>query len=30
MIYHKTNGKIICIPLETAAGSFFLEICFEE
>jgi chemotaxis protein CheX len=30
MIFHKTNGKIICIPFETSAGSFFLEICFEE
>ncbi|MBF0559528.1 MAG: chemotaxis protein CheX [Nitrospirae bacterium] len=30
MVFHKTNGKIICIPFETSAGSFFLEICFEE
>ena len=29
-IFHKTNGKIICIPFDTIAGSFFLEICFEE
>ena len=30
MVFHKTNGKIICIPFDTIAGSFFLEICFEE
>ena len=30
MIFHKTNGKIICIPFDTTGGSFFLEICFEE
>ncbi|MGD0282613.1 MAG: chemotaxis protein CheX [Dissulfurispiraceae bacterium] len=29
-VFHKTNGKIICIPFDTSAGSFFLEICFEE
>ena len=29
-IFHKTNGKIICIPFDTSAGSFFVEICFEE
>ncbi len=29
-VFHKTNGKIICIPFDTVAGSFFLEICFEE
>lgn len=28
-VSHKTNGKIVCIPLETSAGTFFLEICFE-
>ncbi len=29
-LFHKTNGKIICIPFTIIAGSFFLEICFEE
>jgi chemotaxis protein CheX len=29
-VSHKTNGKIVCIPFDTIAGSFFLEICFEE
>jgi chemotaxis protein CheX len=29
-ISHKTGGKIICIPFETPAGNFFVEICFEE
>ncbi len=29
-IFHKTSGKIICIPFDTLAGSFFLELCFEE
>ena len=29
-VFHKTNGKVICIPFDTSAGSFFLEICFEE
>lgn len=30
MVFHKTNGKIICIPFDTSNGNFFLEICFEE
>ncbi len=29
-VFHKTNGKVICIPLETSAGSFFVEVCFED
>lgn len=29
-IFHKTMGKVICIPFETPAGSFSLEVCFEE
>ncbi len=29
-IKHKTTGRIICIPFETTAGSFFVEVCFEE
>lgn len=30
VISHKTVGRIICIPFETPAGSFFVEVCFEE
>jgi chemotaxis protein CheX len=30
LITHKTSGKIICIPFKTAAGSFFVEVCFSE
>ena len=30
MVSHKTNGKIVCVPFDTSAGSFFLEICIEE
>src|SRR5271157_5774345 len=29
-VFHKTKGKIICIPFDTPAGSFSLEVCFEE
>jgi len=29
-ITHQTSGRIVCIPFETAAGSFFVEVCFEE
>ncbi|MBA4374184.1 MAG: chemotaxis protein CheX [Thermodesulfovibrio sp.] len=29
-ISHQTNGRIVCIPFETAAGSFFVEVCLEE
>ena len=29
-IIHKTSGRIICIPFETLAGSFFVEVCFGE
>ncbi|RJQ55912.1 MAG: chemotaxis protein CheX [Nitrospiraceae bacterium] len=30
IISHKTDGRIICIPFETPAGSFFVEVCFSE
>jgi chemotaxis protein CheX len=29
-ISHKTKGSIICIPFDTVAGSFFIEVCFED
>jgi chemotaxis protein CheX len=29
-ISHKTKGSIICIPFETIAGGFFIEVCFED
>jgi len=29
-VHHKTSGKIICIPLDTSKGSFFIEVCFED
>jgi len=29
-ITHKTIGRTICIPFKTAAGDFFVEVCFEE
>jgi chemotaxis protein CheX len=29
-ISHKTRGKIVCLPFDTAAGSFFIDVCFEE
>lgn len=29
-ISHKTSGRTICIPFDTSAGSFFVEVCFEE
>lgn len=29
-ITHKTSGNIICIPFKTMAGSFFVEVCFNE
>jgi chemotaxis protein CheX len=29
-ISHKTKGQIICIPFSTVAGSFFIEVCFED
>lgn len=28
-ISHKTEGQIVCIPFDTKAGSFFIEVCFE-
>src|SRR5208283_4287700 len=27
-ITHKTSGRIVCIPFDTHAGSFFIEVCF--
>ncbi len=29
-ITHKTSGQRICIPFETIAGCFFVEVCFDE
>ena len=29
-IVHATKGKVICIPFKIPAGSFFVEVCFEE
>ncbi len=29
-ISHQTSGRIVCIPFETVAGSFFVEVCLEE
>ena len=29
-VFHKTTGQVICIPLDTPAGSFYIEVCFEE
>ena len=29
-ITHKTSGRVVCIPFDTDAGSFFIEVCFEE
>ena len=30
IISHKTSGKVICVPFDTSAGSFYVEVCFEE
>ena len=29
-IVHATRGQVICIPFKSMAGSFFVEVCFEE
>jgi chemotaxis protein CheX len=29
-ISHKTKGTIICLPFDTVAGSFFIDVCFEK
>jgi len=29
-IIHTTRGRVICIPFKIVAGSFFVEVCFEE
>jgi chemotaxis protein CheX len=29
-IVHSTKGQVICIPFKITAGSFFIEVCFEE
>ncbi len=29
-ITHNTTGKVICVPFETDAGTFVVEVCFDE
>ncbi len=29
-VSHHTTGQVICVPLDTPAGSFSIEVCYEE
>lgn len=29
-IIHKTSGRVVCVPFDTDAGNFFVEVCFED